>query len=382
MKTFKTDGLDILSWCIFPEDGALAQAKNIAKLPFAHKHIALMPDTHQGFGMPIGGVLAAEGTIIPNAVGVDIGCGVIATRTTLKDIERADLKLILGAIRKDIPLGFNHRKTPLEIEDVPKGAKIVAQEHKSARKQVGTLGGGNHFIEFQKGSDGYIWFMVHSGSRNLGKKVCDHYNALAKETMNSGKGFIVPKAWDLAYLNTDSKGGQDYIVEMEYCLRFAKLNREIMSNVIAEILEDVTGGKPAESFNVHHNYARREHHYGKDVWVHRKGATSAKAGEMGIIPGSQGTKSYMVKGKGNPLSFESCSHGAGRIMGRKQAEKTLNLEREIEKLDAQGILHAIRGVRDLDEAAGAYKDIDIVMEEQKDLVDIFVELTPLGVIKG
>ncbi|MDR2167216.1 MAG: RtcB family protein [Clostridiales bacterium] len=382
MRTIKTEGLDILCWAMEAEEGALSQARNIAMLPFAHHHIALMPDTHQGFGMPIGGVMAAIGHIVPNAVGVDIGCGVLASRTSLKEISREDLKRVLGAVRKAIPMGFKHRDKPLEIEPPPQGARIVQQEHKSARRQVGTLGGGNHFIEVQKGDDGFIWFMVHSGSRNLGKKVCDHYNALAKETMNSGKGFIVPKAWDLAYLNADAEGGRGYIIEMEYCQRFAKLNREIMSQVIAEIFEDVTGANVLESHNVHHNYARREFHYGKDTWVHRKGATSAKAGEIGIIPGSQGTKSYIVKGRGNPLSFESCSHGAGRVMGRKQAQRTLSLEQEIERLEAKGILHGLRGVRDLDEAASAYKCIDIVMEEQKDLVDIHIELTPLGVIKG
>ncbi|MCL2350160.1 MAG: RtcB family protein, partial [Defluviitaleaceae bacterium] len=338
----------------------------------------LMPDTHQGFGMPIGGILATIGHILPNAVGVDIGCGMLATRTSLTNIDKDDLKQVLGAVRKSIPLGFNHRKNPLEIEPPPSNAPIVGGQHKKARHQVGTLGGGNHFIEVQKGDDGHIWFMVHSGSRNLGKQVCDHYNKLAKE-QSANK---IPKAWDLAYLAADSPAGQQYITEMEYCLRFAKRNREVMSEVIAEILNDITGAAILESYNVHHNYANKEHHYGKDVWVHRKGATSAKSDEIGIIPGSQGTKSYIVKGKGNPLSFNSCSHGAGRVMGRKQAQRILNLEEEVRKLDEQGILHGIRGVHDLDEASGAYKNIDIVMTEQKDLVDIFVELSPLGVIKG
>ncbi|MCL2620369.1 MAG: RtcB family protein [Defluviitaleaceae bacterium] len=377
MKTFKTDGLDILSWCLEPEEGALEQARNIAALPFAHKHIALMPDTHQGFGMPIGGVLAADGAIVPNAVGVDIGCGVLACRTSLTDIEHDDLKEILGAVRHTIPTGFNHRKTPLDIEPPPDNAPIVAQEHKSARKQVGTLGGGNHFIEFQRGSDGFIWVMIHSGSRNLGKKVCDHYNAVAKAVTKD-----IPKAWDLAYLKADSDMGRQYITEMQYCYRFSLKNREVMLGDIAQIVKDMAGGEMGEVFNIHHNYASLEHHFGKDVWVHRKGATSAKDGEIGIIPGSQGTKSYIVKGLGNPLSFNSCSHGAGRVMGRKQAQRTLSVEEEKAKLDALGILHGIRGVKDLDEASSAYKNIDVVMAEQADLVKIHVELTPLGVIKG
>jgi tRNA-splicing ligase RtcB len=382
MKTFKTNGLDILSWCMEPEEGALEQARNIAELPFAFKHIALMADTHQGFGMPIGGVLAAVDVIIPNAVGMDIGCGMLATRTSLTEIPKEDLKAVMSAVRRAIPTGFNHRKSPLEIEPPPANAPIVRQEHKSARHQVGTLGGGNHFIEFQKGSDGYVWFMVHSGSRNLGLKVCTHYNGLAKEFVAKGKGFKPPKHWDMAYLPASSSEGRQYIAEMDYCLRFSKQNRDVMAEVIAEILADVCGAKSGESFNVHHNYAALEKHYGEDVWVHRKGATSAKLGEFGIIPGSQGTRSYIVKGLGNPLSFTSCSHGAGRVMGRKQAQRSLCLQSEIDKLDSKGILHAIRGLKDLDEAAGAYKDIDIVMEEQKDLVEIHTELTPLGVIKG
>ncbi|MCL2753720.1 MAG: RtcB family protein [Defluviitaleaceae bacterium] len=378
MKTIKTDGLDILCWSNSPEEGALEQAKNIAQLPFAHKHIALMPDTHQGFGMPIGGVLAAVGHIIPNAVGVDIGCGIIATKTSLTEIDTPTLKNVMGLVRKSIPLGFNHRKEAIDIEQPPKNAPVVAEQHKKARFQVGTLGGGNHFIEFQRGNDGHIWFMVHSGSRNLGKQVCDHYNRLAKEKTKDA----IPKAWDLAYLQADSDIGQQYIIEMEYCLRFAKHNRDVMSQIILGILQNETGAKTLDSINIHHNYAGHENHYGKNVWVHRKGATSARKGERGIIPGSQGTKSYIVTGKGNPLSFESCSHGAGRVMGRKQAERTLNLQEEIAKLDALGILHGIRGVKDLDEAMSVYKNIDIVMQEQQDLVDIAVELTPLGVIKG
>ena len=382
MKIFKTDGLDILSWCIEPEGGALSQAKNIASLPFAHKHVALMPDTHQGFGMPIGGVLALDGVIIPNAVGVDIGCGVAAVRTSLEGISRDDLKAVLGAIRQAVPVGFNHRKSPLEIEDAPKNALIVQREHSSARKQLGTLGGGNHFIEFNKGSDNAIWFMVHSGSRNLGKQVCEHYNRQAKKIMNEGNGYKSPKEWDLAHLNVSSDVGKQYIEEMRYCLRFAKANRARMVQDISEILQDVTGGKVLEKFDIHHNYADIERHYDKDVWVHRKGATAANLGQIGIIPGSQGTKSYIVTGLGNPLSFNSCSHGAGRKMGRKQAERTLNLQHEIDILERQGILHGIRGARDLDEATSVYKDIEVVMQEQADLVDIKVELTPLGVIKG
>ncbi|MCL2573242.1 MAG: RtcB family protein [Defluviitaleaceae bacterium] len=382
MKIIKTEGLPIKCWCNEPEEGALEQAFNIARLPFAHKHIALMPDTHQGFGMPIGGVLAAIDTIVPNAVGVDIGCGMMACRTSLTDISRDEIKQIMGLIRKVVPLGFNHRKTPVDIEDAPKDAPIVQQEHKSARHQAGTLGGGNHFIEIQRGDDGKIWYMIHTGSRNIGKKVCGHYNALAKE-LNAKWKTDVPRAWDLAYLPMDTKEGQQYVTEMEYCQRFSKINRDYIAKAIDEAFGEIMQGFVVEdSYNIHHNYARHEHHFGKDVWVHRKGATSARVGETGIIPGSQGTKSYIVTGLGNPESFESCSHGAGRVMGRKQAQRSLSLEDEIRRLDDAGVVHGMRNKNDLDEAASAYKDIDIVMEEQKDLVKIKVELTPLGVIKA
>jgi len=227
--------------------------------------------------------------------------------------------------------------------------------------------------------------MIHSGSRNIGKKVCDHYNGLAKE-LNARMKTAVPAKWDLAFLPTDTEEGQQYIAEMEYCQAFAQRNRAVMaeefSRAFGQVCRDYTAAAISSAHNVHHNYARLEHHFGKDVWVHRKGATSADDGEVGIIPGSQGTKSYIVAGLGNPDSFRSCSHGAGRRMGRKEAQRTLSLEAERKRMDDQGIVHGIRGVRDLDEAAGAYKDIDIVMEEQKDLVSITVELTPLGVIKA
>ncbi|MCL2843102.1 MAG: RtcB family protein [Oscillospiraceae bacterium] len=385
MKLIETPGLHIKSWCDEPEAGAIEQAKNIAQLPFAHQHIALMPDTHQGYGMPIGGVLAAVDTIIPNAVGVDIGCGMLACKTTLQDIRQGEIRKIMGLVRESIPTGFHHRKTPLTIKAPPKNAPIVQAEHQSAQHQVGTLGGGNHFIEIQRGSDGHIWFMIHSGSRNLGKKVCDHYNALAKRLHARWPG-AVPAKWDLAFLPIDTEEGQQYIAEMEYCQQFAAENRRVMFDDILGAFEKVIPGAAVcdgeSAINVHHNYARLEHHFGKDVWVHRKGATSAQEGEMGIIPGSQGTKSYIVTGLGNQDSFCSCSHGAGRKMGRKEAQRTLSLEAEIAHMDKQGIVHGIRNKRDLDEAAGAYKDIDVVMEEQKDLVEIAVELTPLGVIKA
>lgn len=382
MKIINTEKLVIKSWCNNPEDGCIEQAKNLANLPFAFKQICLMPDTHQGYGMPIGGVIACKNVVIPNAVGVDIGCGMSAVKTSLPiDAVNTDLlKSIMGKIRDLVPVGFNHNKVPSDkMPELPMlQYGVVANQYKSATHQIGSLGGGNHFIEIQKGSDGHIWIMIHSGSRNLGKQVADYYNKVAKE-LNARWYSSVPVSADLAFLPTDTEEAHNYITEMNYCLEFSKMNRDIMMERIISCFPIM---EILERYNIQHNYARWEHHLGQNVVIHRKGATSAKEGEFGIIPGSQGTSSYIVVGKGNEDSFMSCSHGAGRKMGRKEAERKLDLKEEINKLDSQGIIHAIRGNGDLDEAAGAYKDISTVMEEQKDLVDIHCELKPMGVIKG
>lgn len=384
-------------WLEEIEDGAVAQLKNLANLSFAFKHIAVMPDSHQGYGMPIGGVLATKGIVIPNSVGVDIGCGMCAVKTTLTSIDTDVLKKIMGEIRKVVPVGFEHQKEKQDEILMPETMgehqettnyfrdryPIVGEQYKSALKQIGTLGGGNHFIEIQKGSDGHIWIMIHSGSRNLGKQVADHYNKIAKD--KNAKWFSsVPKEHDLAFLPIDSEEGKSYLREMQYCVDFALANRKLMMNRILQCFESQSPDNCGydEMINIAHNYARMENHFGENVMVHRKGATLATEDTIGIIPGSQGTKSYIVKGKGNKESFNSCSHGAGRKMGRNDAEKTLVLEDEIKRLDDMGVLHAIRGKKDLDEAPGAYKDISVVMDNQKDLVEILVELTPLGVIKG
>jgi tRNA-splicing ligase RtcB len=391
-KIISTEKVPIKLWLEDIEDGALDQAKNIANLPFAFKHIAIMPDCHQGYGMPIGGVLATKNVVIPNAVGVDIGCGMCAVKTSLTDIDKDTLKKIMGKIRKAVPVGFNKHKELQDNTLMPEGAEylnIVCNEYSNARKSLGTLGGGNHFIEMQKGSDGFIWIMIHSGSRNLGLKVADHYNKLARE-LNKKWFSSVPDKWELAFLPISGQDGQNYLNEMQYCVDFALANRKLMMERIGDIFMKIFPdnsrygllGMPEELINIAHNYAKMENHFGENVIIHRKGATLAREDTIGIIPGSQGSKSFIVKGKGNPESFMSCSHGAGRKMSRKKAKENLNLEDEIKKLDEQGIIHGIRHKKDLDEASSAYKDIDTVMENQKDLVDIQVELTPLAVIKG
>lgn len=407
MKIYEGKNVPIKSWCNEPEDGALEQARNLASLPFIFKHVALMPDCHQGFGMPIGGVIATKGVIIVNAVGSDVGCGMCAMRTSLTDITIEQLKKILGGskdyhggIRSSIPVGFNHHSKKqdknlmpslhnifgIEEEDLEFNWNnyIVAQEYQSALSQIGTLGSGNHFIEIQRGSDGFIWVMIHSGSRNLGYRVAKHYNKLAQELCQKWYSNIPEfKGEDgLAFFPIDTLEGQHYLKEMNYCLEFAYANRKLMLQRIKDAFLAVVDCSFDEEINIHHNYASLENHFGQNVWVHRKGATSAKEGQLGIIPGSQGTVSYIVKGKGNLESFMSCSHGAGRKMSRTKARETLNLEEEIKQMNDKGILHAIRHKNNLDEAASAYKDINVVMEEQKDLVEILVGLEPLAVVKG
>lgn len=386
MKYFSNPGAVVIkSWCENPEDGAISQAKNLARLPFVFKQICLMPDVHQGYGMPIGGIMATQGVIVPNAVGVDIGCGMCAVKTSLANISIGTLKTILGKVRERIPLGFHKHKDDQDLTlmpILPIGANVVDEHYNNALKSLGTLGGGNHFIEIQKGNDGHIWIMIHSGSRNLGKQVADFYNKKAIE-VNSRYYSSVPKEWELAFFPLDSGDGQAYLSEMQYCVDFALANRSLMmdrmTTIFVEILENVSFDP---MINIAHNYARMEHHFGRNVLIHRKGATSAHDGEVGIVPGSQGTSSYIIRGAGNEDSFMSCSHGAGRRMGRKQAERTLNLAEEMKQLDDRGILHSVRGTKDLDEASGAYKDIDVVMAEQADLVNIQVKLEPLAVVKG
>ena len=418
MKVTSSEKLPVKLWMenfTDMESGAWNQVKNLANFPFAFRHIAIMPDAHQGYGMPIGGVMATKNVIVPNAVGVDIGCGMCVVKTSLKKIDVDILKKIMGEIRKAIPVGFKHHKEKQDESLMPKEftnkgvywcdgscepdtadtdlarsthlTDVVYNEWDNALTQIGTLGGGNHFIEIQKGSDGYIWIMIHSGSRNLGFKVANHYNKLAVE-LNEKWGSAVPKSWELAFLPVDSKEGQAYIKEMRYCIDFALANRKLMMDRICKIVESACIPDYPESanivfdkmINIAHNYAALENHFGQNVWVHRKGATKATKGLTGIIPGSQGTNSYIVEGLGNRESFMSCSHGAGRKMGRKQARENLDLKEELKKME--GIVHGIRSVKDLDEAPGSYKEIDKVMSNQSDLVKILVELTPLANMKG
>jgi tRNA-splicing ligase RtcB len=388
-KIISTEKLPIKMWLDEPEDGAIAQAINLANLPFAFSHICLMPDTHVGYGMPIGGVLATKNVIVPNAVGVDIGCGMCAVKTNIEanGLERKQLIQIMAGIRELIPLGFDHHKERQDESLMPQGYNmdeliVVKRQYLAALKQLGTLGGGNHFIELQCDNEGFLWIMVHSGSRNFGLQVAEYYNKKAKKLNEIYYSSVNPKA-DLAFLPFETNEAYLYYKEMQYCTAFALANRKLMMERIEEVVSTVLNEVVYEPMiNIAHNYAAWEQHFDAKVIVHRKGATSAKLGETGIIPGSQGTKSYIVEGLGNTESFMSCSHGAGRVMSRSAAVRNLNLEKEKQKLDQLGIIHSIRGKSDLEEASSAYKDISQVMDFQKDLVKITVELSPLAVIKG
>ena len=375
-------------WLTEIEGSCMSQILDLTSLPFAFKHIAIMPDAHTGKGMPIGGVLATRGVVVPNAVGVDIGCGMCAIKTNLKadDFSHTELTSIMGKIREAIPLGFDHHDKKQDESLLPQGfdfneMPVLKNQYEACLKQIGTLGGGNHFIEIQKDTaTSDVWVMIHSGSRNVGNKVAQHYDKIAQYWNEKWYSETIP---GLAYLPMETSMAKDYFQEMNYCVAFAFANRQLMMNRICESIQAVKSEVAFEPMiNIAHNYAAWEKHYEEDVIVHRKGATRAYEGEIGIIPGSMGTKSYIVEGLGNPESFKSCSHGAGRVMGRKEACRRLSLADETAKMNQQGIIHGLRTQSELDEAPGAYKDIAEVIANEQDLVKPLVELAPMAVIKG
>lgn len=344
MKEFAMNGTPVKMWANMCDATAWQQISNLCSLPFVFRHLALMPDLHGGKGMPIGTVLATKDVVIPNAVGVDIGCGMCAVKTNIKveTIEQEVLrKKIMRGIRKQIPLGMEHHKEAQEEKYMPANhdvdsMTIVKRQYVSATKQVGTLGGGNHFIELQRDDEGWLWIMIHSGSRNLGKQVCDYYSRVAM-ILNERYFSSVKPELNLPFLPLKTKEFNEYWSEMQYCIDFGLCNRNLIMQRIEEVISDSIPNVEFEPMiNITHNYAAWETHFDEACIVHRKGATSAKMGEIGIIPGSQGTSSYIVEGLGNPLSFMSCSHGAGRVMSRTEAVKSLNLAEEIQKLDEKG----------------------------------------------
>ena len=364
-------------------DEAIDQARNLANHPLARKHVALMPDFHVGYGMPIGGVFATSGGVVPNAVGVDIGCGMIAVRTDVEadTLDRATLEGLRRSIHARVPVGFKHHEKPQSLwegaEVDPERAPVIARNFEAARSQVGTLGGGNHFVEIQRDEVGRVWFMVHSGSRNLGQQVCKFYDDVAKDYMKRFHSAI-PDA-DLAFLPEGVPEHYAYIEAMDWCCRFAEESRERMVDAVFAAFENVTGYAPGREppIQTHHNYASLEKRLGEMLLVHRKGAVRAE-GPV-IIPGSMGTASYIGEGRVHPLAFQTCSHGAGRVMGRKQANRTITHEDAVKAME-----HVVFGVRqgDYEEMPQAYKDIDHVMENQADLVTPVHRLTPMAVVKG
>ncbi|MGM9801714.1 MAG: RtcB family protein [Candidatus Limisoma sp.] len=377
-------------WTDKVEESAMSQIENLTTLPFLFHHLAIMPDVHAGKGMPIGGVLACKDVVIPNAVGVDIGCGMCAVETNLKASEiPAEVlrKKIMRGIRRRIPLGKNHHKELQDEKFLPEGfdidkMEIVKRRQHAIRYEIGTLGGGNHFIELQKDEEDTLWIMIHSGSRNLGKQVGDYYNEIAAKLNERWYSAVSPEV-HMPFLARQTQEFDMYWNEMQYCVAFALCNRKLMMERIEEIIADSIKEVEFEPMiNIAHNYAAIEHHFDSDVIVHRKGATLARKGVTGIIPGSQGTASYIVEGLGNPESFCSCSHGAGRLLSRKSAIETLDLQQEIAMLEAKGIVHAVRSRDDLQEASGAYKDIDEVIANEADLVKVKTKLLPVAVIKG
>ena len=381
------------------------QALHLANLPFLAGPVCLMPDTHAGMGMPIGGVIASEDVIIPNAVGVDIGCGMAYIETGIRADDLRQImtgsgnlvQAIIGDIMRNVPVGFAHHKQPMpsyvldraldEMDKYEKDGELLGQLD-AGYFQIGTLGGGNHFIELQEDDEGFLSVMIHSGSRHFGKSVCDYFHQKAR-ALNQRWYSQVPDSYRLAFLPVDSPEGQQYLNWMQLSMDFAAENREKMMLAVKAILEKWIGKYTefslnfSNDINCHHNYAALENHKGKDLWVHRKGAVEAQNGQLAVIPGAMGSYSYVVMGLGNEESFCSSSHGAGRRYSRKGAMEAFTCEEVILDLERQGVVLGKKGKADVaEESRFAYKDIEIVMENQKDLVIPVKRLKTIGVVKG
>jgi tRNA-splicing ligase RtcB len=389
------------------EEAAKKQLVNVASLPFIHHHIAAMPDVHWGMGATVGSVIPTKGAIIPAAVGVDIGCGMVAARTGLEAKDLPDnLSAIRSAIEKAVPHGrTNHggegdrgawHNVPdavsLVLQDPAEGdlaarLKVIADKHpkiaKSAQrapKHLGTLGTGNHFIEVCLDEENVVWVMLHSGSRGIGNQIGQYFIERAKEDMRSW--FINLPDQDLAYLAEGTENFADYVEAVEWAQNFALLNRSLMLAATMRAIQVALGrvfAWGALAVNCHHNYVAREHHFGANVWVTRKGAVRAREGDLGIIPGSMGARSYIVRGKGNPDSFHTCSHGAGRAMSRAEAKRRFTVS-DHEKATAG--IECRKDADVIDETPMAYKDIDAVMAAQADLVEIVHTLRQVVCVKG
>jgi tRNA-splicing ligase RtcB len=377
------------------DDGARQQLVNLSKLPIIHHHVAAMPDVHVGIGATVGTVIATDRAVIPAAVGVDLGCGMIAARTSLSaaQLDEKSLRRVFDQITRDVPVGRDQHKPGRELKHAvaPFGGELrrILGTHPQIEKrfkrtqnwaqQMGTLGGGNHFIEVCIDESDGVWVMLHSGSRGIGNAIGSYFIELARRDMERSAANLPDR--DLAYLTEGAAHFDDYVAAVDWAQRYARANRQAMMDVVLEALRRHLPPFKVmqEAVNCHHNYVERERHFGKDVWLTRKGAISARKGELGIIPGSMGAKSYIVRGRGSEESFHSCAHGAGRRMSRSAAQKRFTAADVVEQT-AGVICRKDKSV--VDEIPGAYKPIDEVMENQSDLVEVVHTLKQVLCVKG
>ncbi len=400
-ELIETSGVPIKAWTrgVGVEDAARRQLENVARLPVVFHHVAVMPDVHYGIGATVGSVVPTEKAIIPAAVGVDIGCGMSAVQTDLPASSLPDsLKNLRLAIEKAVPHGRTAnggRGDRGAWHDLPKHAaaawktldadykQLIAKHPRVGQgndvNHLGTLGGGNHFVEVCLDETDHVWFMLHSGSRGVGNRIGSYFIALAKEDMRRHVKNLPDS--DLAYLREGTQHFEDYVEAVSWAQRFAMTNRKLMMDaVIATARRELPPFELGEvAVNCHHNYVEREHHFGKDVFVTRKGAVRARLGDLGIIPGSMGAKSFIVRGKGNPESFMSCSHGAGRVMSRGEAKRRFSVEDHVKATEG---IECKKDASVIDETPMAYKDIDKVMAAQSDLVEVVHQLRQVVCVKG
>lgn len=396
VKEVLTSGrVPVKIWTDEVDDKSRAQLSNIASLPFIHHHVAAMPDVHLGIGATIGSVIATHKAIIPAAVGVDIGCGMVAARLsiTANDLDEKALQKVFDQISRDVPVGRDQHRNERVLMDAARPLeprlKALTDRHPELLKafgqpnkwinQMGTLGGGNHFIEVCLDETNQVWVMLHSGSRGIGNIIASHFIALARKDME--RWMIQLPDRDLAYFPEGSDHFADYVEAVHWAQDYAMQNRTSMLELVLAALQrhlppfTVT----TEAVNCHHNYVAQEHHYGENVWVTRKGAIRAREGDLGIVPGSMGARSFIVRGLGNPESFCSSAHGAGRKMSRTAAEKQFTVADMVAQ--TQGVI--CRKDKDvIDEIPGAYKDIDQVMANQADLTEILHTLKQVVCVKG
>lgn len=395
LQELREGRVPVRAWTDTLEPAARAQLVNVSTLPIVHHHVAAMPDVHLGIGATVGSVIPTKAAIIPAAVGVDIGCGMIAVRLSLtaNDLDERSLRRLFDAITRHVPVGFAQHEEGAARTQAAKpfrrGLKRIHERHPGVAKrvgkrsdwtrQLGTLGGGNHFIELCLDESNQAWVMLHSGSRGMGNAIGTYFIELARREAESIRRQLPDR--DLAWFDEGTAVFDDYVAAVGWAQDYAQANRvEMLDLVLSTMRRHLPGFETTlEAVNCHHNYVARERHYGEDVWLTRKGAIRARAGELGIIPGSMGVQSYIVRGRGNAESFDSCAHGAGRQMSRNAARRRFSVA-ELEAQTAGVVCRKDKGV--LDEIPGAYKDIDEVMANQSDLVEVVHTLKQLICVKG